>query len=110
MKYCSGKDTNQDEFCYTLAGGADYDSWAFNGQHRTGLPLEPEVNYAPSVVEKVCEQSCMERVGGMEILKGDALEVLEGYYKLVGERLWSSVVFYPSLPDMCKGCKKGIRP
>lgn len=104
-KYCAGKDTDNDTFCYTLAGGADYDTWAFGRQHRTGLPLEPEVNYSPEVVEEVCEESCKEHVGGMKMLKGDALEVLEGYYNLVGERLRSSVVFYPSIPDMCEDCK-----
>lgn len=57
------------------------------------------------MVEEVCEASCKEQVGGMEMLKGDALEVLAPYYKLVGERLDSSVVFYPSIPDMCEGCK-----
>ena len=105
VKYCTGKDTDKDGFCYTLAGGPDYDSWWFNGQHRTGLPLEPEVNYPPDLVEKVCEESCKEKVGGMEMLKGDALELLEGYYNLVGERLFSSIVFYPALDDMCEGCK-----
>ena len=105
MKYCTGKDTDKGTFCYTFAGGADYDSWSFNGQYRTGLPLEPNTNYSPDVVEDVCEQSCKEKVGGMEMLKGDAVEVLKGYYNFTGERLWSSVVFYPSLPDMCDGCK-----
>lgn len=105
MKFCTGKDTDKDTFCYTLAGGADYDSWSFNGQHRTGLPLEPQVNYPPNVVENVCEESCKEHVTDMELLKGDALELLKGYYKLVGERLCSSVVFYPSIDDMCKECK-----
>ncbi|KAL9137170.1 MAG: hypothetical protein Q9175_001627 [Cornicularia normoerica] len=105
VKYCTGKDTDENTFCYTLAGRADYDTWAFNGQHRTGLPLEPEVNYPRNVVEEVCEESCNEHVEGMEMLKEDALEILEGYYNLVGESLESSVVFYPSLPDMCKGCR-----
>ena len=105
LKYCTGKDTDKDGFCYTLAGGPDYDSWWFNSQHRTGLPLEPEVNYPQNIVEKVCEESCKEKAGGMEMLKGDALEVLDGYYNLVGERLFSSIVFYPSLDDMCEGCK-----
>lgn len=107
-KFCTLKESGAktlNTFCYTFAGGSDYDTWAFNGQHRTGLPLEPEVNYAFSVVEDVCEASCKKRVGGMEFLKGDAMEVLKGNYTLVGERLWSSVVFYPSIPDMCKGCK-----
>lgn len=106
VQYCTGnKETDKDVFCYTWAGGADYDSWSFNGQHRTGLPLEPEVNYAPDVVEQVCEQSCKENLGGMEMLKGDAVDVLKGYYNFTGERLWSSVVFYPSIPDMCDSCK-----
>lgn len=87
------------------AGGADYDTWAFNGQHRTGLPLEPGVNYPPGVVEKVCDESCKEKLAGMEMLRGDALEALKGYFNFTGERLWSSVVFYPSIDDMCKGCK-----
>lgn len=105
VKYCTGKDTDENTFCYTLAGRADYDTWAFNGQHRTGLPLEPEVNYPRNVVEEMCEESCNEHVEGMEMLKEDALEILGGYYNLVGESLESSVVFYPSLPDMCKGCR-----
>ena len=105
VKYCTGKDTAENVFCYTLAGGADYDTWAFNGQHRTGLPLEPELNYSPQVVEEVCEESCNEHAGGMGMLKEDALEALKGHYNLVGERLWSSIVFYPSIPDMCKDCK-----
>lgn len=105
VKYCTGKVTGENTFYYTLAGGADYDTWAFNGQHRTGLPLEPEVNYPPNVVEKVCDESCKSHVSGMEMLNGDALEALKGYYNLTGERLWSSVVFYPSIDDMCKGCK-----
>ena len=105
IKYCSGTDTDENTFCYTLAGGPARDSWAFRGQHRVGLPLKPEVNYPPNVVETVCEASCEEHVGGMEMLKGGALEVLEGYYQLVGESLRGSVVFYPSIADMCEGCK-----
>ena len=104
-KYCTAKEGGENTFCYTFAGGADHDSWAFGPQYRTGLPLEPEVNYPKDVVEDVCEQSCNEDDGGMEMLKGDAFDVLSGYYDLVGERLESSIVFYPSLPDMCKGCK-----
>ena len=105
MKYCTGKDTGTDVFCYTMAGGADLDSYSFNGQHRTGLPSNPVVNYTTEVVERVCEESCKEHVGGMEMLKADALELLEGYYDLVGQTLKSSVVFYPSIPDMCKDCQ-----
>ena len=105
VRYCTGKETDENTFCYTMAGGADYDSWSFNGQHRTGLPLQPQVNYPPSVVEDVCEESCKEHVAGMEMLNEDAMELLEGYYKLVGETLGSSVVFYPSIDDMCTGCK-----
>lgn len=104
-RYCTGKDTDKDTFCYTLAGGPDYDSWSFNRQYRTGLPMEPEVNYSPDVVEEVCEESCEKYVGGMEMLKAEALDVLDGYYNLTGERLSSSVVFYSSLPDMCDDCK-----
>ena len=63
------------------------------------------MNYPPEVVEAVCEESCQKHVGGMEMLKGETLKLLEGYYESVGERLWSSVVFYPSLADMCDGCK-----
>ena len=115
MKYCTGKDIKlggtknekerDDVFCYRMAGGAAYDSYSFNGQQRTGLPRTPVVNYTKEVVERVCEASCGEYVEGMEMLKGDALEVLEGYYDLVGQTLRSSVVFYPSIPDMCDGCK-----
>ena len=105
MRYCTGKDPGTDVFCYTLAGGAEFDSYSFNGQHRTGLPSEPVVNYTAEAVERVCEESCKEHVHGMEMLKADALEVLEGYYDLVGQTLKSSVVFYPSIPDMCDGCK-----
>lgn len=105
MRYCTGKESDKDVFCYTWAGGADYDSWSLNGQSRTGLPLEPEVNYSADVVEQVCEQACKEKLGGMEMLKGDTIEVLKEYYNYTGERLWSSVVFYPSIPDMCDGCK-----
>ena len=104
-KYCTGKDGDRYTFCYTFAGGADYDSWAFGSQYRTGLPLKPQVNYSKDVVEEVCERSCNEHNGGMEMLKGDAFDVLSPYYELVGERLESSIVFYPSLDDMCKGCK-----
>ena len=82
-----------------------YDTYSFNGQHRTGLPTVPVVNYTSEVVERVCEESCKEHVSGMEMLKADALKVLEGYYNLVGRTLKSSVVFYPSIPDMCKDCK-----
>lgn len=105
MKFCTGKDTAKDTFCYTLAGGAGYDSWSFGGQHRTGLPTEPVVEYPPEVVQEMCEESCKEHNGGMEMLKAEALDVLEGYYKLVGETLRSSIEFYPSIPDMCEGCK-----
>lgn len=63
------------------------------------------MNYPPDVVEDVCEESCEKNVGGMELLKEDALDVLDGYYNLTGETLTSSVVFYSSLPDMCDGCK-----
>ena len=105
MKFCNGKDTGVDSFCYTLAGGPEFDSYSFNGQHRTGLPSAPVVNYTTEVVERVCEESCKEHVEGMEMLKADTLEVLEGYYNLVGQTLKSSVVFYPSIPDMCKDCK-----
>lgn len=104
-KHCTGKDGDSNTFCYTFAGGANYDSWAFGSQHRTGLPLEPQVNYSNDVVEEVCERSCNEHNGGMEMLKGDAFDVLSPYYEVVGERLDSSVVFYPLLDDMCKDCK-----
>lgn len=103
--YCTGKQTDRDVFCYTLAGGPESDSWSFNGQHRTGLPTEPVVDYSPERVAEVCEESCKEHVGGMEMLKADAWEVLQGYYNLVGQSLNSSVVFYPSIPDMCDGCE-----
>ena len=63
------------------------------------------MDYPSRVVEEVCEEACKEHVGGMEMLKADALEVLEGYYDLVGKTLKSSVVFYPSIPDMCEGCE-----
>ena len=105
MKYCTGKDTGVDVFCYTMAGGAAFDSYTFNGQLRKGLPSEPAVNYTAEVVERVCEESCKEHVDGMKMLKADELEVLEGYYDLVGQTLKSSVVFYPSIPDMCNDCK-----
>ena len=104
-KFCTGEDGDKNNFCYTFAGGADYDSWAFNSQHRTGLPLKPQFNYSKDVVEEVCERSCNENNGGMEMLKGDAFDVLSPYYELGGERLDSSIVFYPSIDDMCKGCK-----
>ncbi len=104
-KFCTGKETKDDTFCYTLEGSPDKDSYSFNGQHRTGLPVKPQVVYSSEVVEKVCEESCKEHVEGMEMLKDDALEVLEGYYNLVGVSLNSTVVFYPSIPDMCKDCK-----
>lgn len=105
VKYCTGKDTDENVFCYTLAGGADHDIWGFGGQHRRGLPTEPVVDYPFGVVEEVCEESCKEYVGGTGMLKEDALEALGGYRNLGGERLRSSIVFYPSIPDMCKDCK-----
>ena len=106
-KYCSGDNKGADEdnvFCYTLGGGPEHDSWSFNGQHRTGLPDVPVKIYSEEVVAEACEAACM-GFNGMEMMKGDALEVLGGYYDLVGVKLESSVVFYPSLPDMCEGCK-----
>lgn len=105
VKYCTAKDNDKNDFCYTFAGGADLDSWAFGPQYRTGLPMTPQFNYSKAMVEEVCERSCNEHNGGMEMLKGDAYDILSGYYEVVGERLDSSVVFYPSLPDMCQGCK-----
>ena len=105
VKLCTGKDSDVDTFCYTLAGGPGVDSYSFNGQHRVGLPKHPAIHYPEDVVERVCEESCREHVEGMGMLKADALEVLEGYYDLVGVNLESSVVFYPSIPDMCDGCK-----
>lgn len=104
--YCTGKQgVDRDVFCYTLAGGPEYDSWSFNGQLRTGLPTELVVEYSPEMVAEVCEESCKEHVSGMEMLKANASEVLEGYYNLVGQSLNSSVVFYPSIPDICEGCE-----
>lgn len=88
-----------------VGGAPGYDSWSFNGQHRTGLPTEPVVEYSFEEVGEVCEEACKEHVGGMEMLKADAWKVLEGYYDLVGQSLNSSVVFYPSIPDMCDGCE-----
>ena len=76
MRYCTGKDTDKDAFCYTLAGWPDHDSWSLNGQHRTMQLLASDFKYPPNVVEQVCEESCKEKVGGLEMLKGDALEVL----------------------------------
>ena len=67
--------------------------------------MKPVVTYPSETVETVCEESCKEHVGGMEMLKADAWEVLEGYYNLVGQTLNSSVVFYPSIPDMCEDCE-----
>lgn len=104
-KFCNGTQGAKETFCYTFAGGPDSDSWALGKQHRTGLPDEPALHYSEEVVANVCEKACKEKVGGMEMLKEDAWEVLEGYYNLVGKTLNSSVVFYPSLPDMCEDCK-----
>ena len=92
-------------FCYTLGGrGPEHDSWSFGPQHRTGLPDKPVVVYEKDVVAEVCEGLCKEW-NNMTMLKEDALDVLEGYYDLVDVSLESSIVFYPSLPDMCDGCK-----
>ena len=105
MKYCTGQDADKDVFCYTLAGRPRNDSWSLNGQHRRMPLLASDFIYPPNVVEQVCEESCKEKVGGMEMLKGDALEVLEGYYKLNEEALLSSIVFFPSLQNICDGCE-----
>ncbi len=96
VRYCTGKDTDKDVFCYTMASN---DTWSLNGQdgkHRTLPPLALDHKYLANVVEQVCEESCKEKVGGLKMLKEDALGVLEDYYELNGKRLLSSIEFLSS--------------
>ncbi len=84
-----------DSFCYTIQLDKG-DRYRFNKARRQ-VPEVPTVQEEGRVVEGVCEEKCRAKVGGMEMLKGEALAKTTGARAEDSVGKWSHISRYLEL-------------
>ena len=91
-------------FCYELRGGGAQDVYRFNTQKRH-VPFEVAWRESEKETMGVCQGFCRHKVGGLNMLDGEALTAISRLSDGVGPQEWSAIQSYGDTDDMCKGCK-----
>lgn len=95
-------DHEHNTFCYKII--RDYwDEIFFNHQWRK-VATYPDTAATDEVVIETCEERCKTQVGGMDMLRGGALESITSAVNMGYMVRWSRVWKYTEIDDMCDGC------